>query len=226
MTVSDTQTRTPTKKRLSKGAVAGVIVAIVVVAGMILDTKFISGDEDAAGQQTFSATEWAEENYGDVIEPWIIDNAVEAVELQGAIATDADAAGEEFGGRSGATSAWAFPVEFSGVAGETNAINGQMAVEVEGMPDDMQVFVQMGPAISGQALRDVTSQVEFGMFTNQIEFQTVAVELNNKVKETLLADLDAAALEGKSVDVVGTFSYSSATPKKWLVVPVKLEVVS
>ena len=40
------------------------------------------------------------------------------------------------------------------------------------------------------------------------------------------ADLDAAALEGKSVDVIGTFSYSSATPKKWLVVPVKLEVVS
>lgn len=225
MTVSDSRTSTPAKKRLRTGRIVGIVVVIAVLAGMFLNTKFISGDVDAAGKQTFSATEWANEHYGDIIEPWIVENAQDAAELRGAIAADVNAAGEEFGGRSGATSAWAFPVKFTGVAGAVNAINGQMVVAVEGLPAEMEVLVQTGPAISGQALRDVTSQVEFGMFTNQIEFQTVAVELNNKVRELVLADVDAAALSGKTVNVVGTFSYSSASPNKWLVVPVKFEVV-
>ena len=39
--------------------------------------------------------------------------------------------------------------------------------------------MQIGPAINGTALRDVTGTVDFNEFTNQLEFQEVATEFNN-----------------------------------------------
>ena len=210
--------------RFSARSLIAPVVILVLLAAMALNTKFVSATDDQEANKAFSAAEWAAENYEPVVVPWIEQNAVDAPDLFDAIAADVDAAGEEYGARPSATSAWAFPVQFTGVAGEVQPINGQMAVEIEGMPADAQVFVQMGPAISGSALRDVTGEVEFGMFTNQTEYQTVGLELNNLAKAAVLDGIDAASLAGKTITVEGAFGYASASPNKWLVVPVRLEV--
>jgi predicted lipoprotein len=210
------------RKRSMTMRLIGIAAGLVLVVAMVMNTKFLSGDESAAaGGEKFSAEGYAEENYESVIAEWIAENAAPAVELHEAISADVDAAGKEYGGRAG-SSAWSFPVSFTGVAGQVNPINGQVPVVIEGLPAELQVIVQMGPAVNGSALRDVTGDIEFGMFTNQMEYQSVAVQLNNKVKELVLANVDPASLSGKSVSVTGAFSYGN--PAAWIITPTEVEV--
>ncbi len=201
-------------------------VAVVVLAGlMVLNTKFLSTDESVAvvGEK-FSAEQYANENYESVIVPAVLEKAVPATDLLAEMQADIDKAGEAHGGRDGVQSAWSFPVSFSGVAGEVNTINGQLPVTIDGIPDSITVLVQTGPPVIGPALRNVTGQITFGMFTNQTEFQSVAVQLNAKVRENVLAGVDATTLKGKTIDVVGVFA-SDQWNTQWLVTPVKLETV-
>ena len=67
-----------------------------------------------------------------------------------------------------------------------------------------------------------TGTVAFGQFTNQIEYQNAGSALNNEMKKTVLAAVDANALAGKTVSIVGAFRLIN--PKSWLVTPVRLEV--
>lgn len=195
--------------------------AIALLTAMALNTRVLSSEESVtASGETFSAVTFADENYSDLIVPAILADAVPATELYAAITADLDAAGDEFGGRDG-TSAWAFPVTFTGMAGEVNPVNGQLPVTVDGIPDTLQIIAQMGPAINGSALRDVTGEISFSMFMNQIEFQSVSAELNNQAKVPL-AELDGASLAGQTITVTGAFSYGN--PSAWIVTPVQIEV--
>jgi predicted lipoprotein len=207
---------------VKRGIIAVAVVALL--AAMYLNTTFVSGDqlEEYVGKQ-FSAEEFAQENYESVIVPAIMEKAVPATELYEAVVADVDASGEKYGGRAG-TSAWAFPVTFTGVAGDANKVNGQMQMQIEGLPEDLQVLVQMGPPVIGSALRDVTGEYQFGDFLNQTEFQNAGQSLNDMVRQGLLQEFKAADLKGKTIEVYGAFLGDNAK-KKWLVTPVQITVV-
>ena len=91
-----------------------------------------------------------------------------------------------------------------------------------GLPDGVGVRLQTGPAINGTDLRDATGLIQFGQFTNQIEYQNAGSALNNEMKKDALAGVDTASLGGKTIKVVGVFRL--VNPKNWLVTPVRLEV--
>lgn len=191
---------------------------------MALNTRFVSTEHsDAVSGKKFSAKEYADKYYDEMIVPAVMEKAQPAVALYAALQSNYEAAGEKFGGRDGAQSAWAFPVTFTGVAGKVNDVNGQMPVTVDGLSGKPTLLVQTGPPVMGPALRDVTGKITFGMFTNQTEFQSVAVELNSKVRNEVLVNVKAAELEGKKVAVVGVFS-GRDWHSKWLITPVKIEV--
>lgn len=215
----------PAGLRRHRAQIAGTVALVALAAAMVANTTFLDPEAaQASGGEKFDAATYAAGNYEAEIVPWIEENAVSATDLATAIGEDLDAAGEEFGGRSGATNAWAFPVTFTGVAGEVNPDNGLLPVEVEGMPEDVDLLVQTGPAMSGSALRDVTGEISFGMFTNQIEFQSVGVQLNEMAKQSVLASLDAASLDGQTVTVTGAFS--AGNPAAWIVAPIAFEAGS
>ena len=69
---------------------------------------------------------------------------------------------------------------------------------------------------------DATGQIEFGQFKNQIEYQDAGSAINNEVKKVVLAGIDPAALNGKTVTVIGAFKL--VNPKNWIVTPVRLDV--
>ncbi|WP_100443979.1 DUF2291 family protein [Glycomyces xiaoerkulensis] len=206
-------------------SVRRIVLPIGVAAlllGMAMDITVLTTDEAAdAGEPDFDAEEYADEHFDAIVEQ-IIERAVPAEELAAAVAADVDAAGEEYGARADDTAAWTFPVAFEGTVGEADAVNGTAPVEVEGIPDGQEVIVQFGPIINGSALRDVTGEVHLGSFRNQMEYQSVATELNTHVRENVVADLDAAEIEAATVTVVGAFS--RAPGGSWLVTPVLVEV--
>lgn len=186
---------------------------------MALDTKVVRiGSEDDSRVAAFSAELYGETEFPRV-QALIEERAVGAQALVEALDRDREAAVVQYGVMAGAQPI--FSVSFTGVVGEGRS--GVRNVAVEGLPPDLLIRVQTGPAINGTDIRDATGTIEFGQFTNQIEYQDAGSALNNQVKAQVLAPVEAANLTGKTISVVGVFRL--VNPESWLVTPVRLDVV-
>jgi predicted lipoprotein len=194
----------------------GVAAAVVLLGAMVFDTTIVRiGSEADVQVQKFSPEAYGAEQFP-LIKQSVETRAVDAVELSQAVAADKKAAGEKYGV---ATSVGpVIPVKFTGVVGERKA-NYNV---VEGLPAELTVRVQTGPALNGTDLRDATGQIEFGQFKNQIEYQDAGSAINNEVKKVVLSGIDPAALSGKTVSVIGVIKL--VNPKSWIVTPVRLDV--
>jgi predicted lipoprotein len=134
------------------------------------------------------------------------------------VLADKKAAGEKYG--TPATTGAIMMVRLTGVAGEVKA--GVYTLAVEGMPADIKVRLQTGPAINGTDLRDAPGDIEFGAFKNQIEYQDAGAGINRAMKAAVLDGIDTANLAGKTVEVVGAFRL--VNPKNWMITPVSVVV--
>lgn len=197
---------------------AAITAAVILLILMALDTRVvvIGSDEDVQ-DDVFSPQKYGEKHFPD-IRAQVEEKAVAADVLAAAIASDKSAAGKEYGTPAGIGPI--MPVTFTGVAGEAKA--GIYTVDVPGLPDGVTVRVQTGPAINGTDLRDATGTIEFGQFTNQIEYQDAGAGINNAMKAEVLDDIDTGNLAGKTLEVTGVFKLIN--PKNWLVTPVRLHV--
>jgi predicted lipoprotein len=196
----------------------GVAAAVVLVGAMAFDTKIVRiGSENDVRVQKFSPQAFGAEQFP-LIQQSVETRAVDAVELAQAIAADKKAAGEKYGVATSTNPV--LPVKFTGVIGERKA--NYNVVAVEGLPPELTVRVQTGPALNGTDLRDATGQIEFGQFRNQIEYQDAGSAINNEVKTAVLGGIDPASLSGKTVSVIGVFKL--VNPKNWVVTPVRFDV--
>lgn len=208
------------KKKLSAAAKRGIWIGVIalVIVGIAAGTRVVSSDDPLAqGSVEFDAATFGAENFSTVQEG-IIDRAVDIETLSAAIAADPDAAAEEYATKS--SGGPVYSVTFSGVVGEGQS--GIYPVTVEGAPEGLLIRVQTGPAINGTELRDATGDIAFGQFKNQIDYQNAASALNEELKTEVLADVDTAALTGKTIKVTGAFTL--VNPAGWLVTPVELDV--
>ena len=97
-----------------------------------------------------------------------------------------------------------------------------MPVTVDGVSSDYEVVLQVGPAITGTALREASVLITFYDFLDQLEYQNVANELNNRVKVDPLGEIDLETIEGSTVTFTGAFT--ATTTGLVSIVPVELEV--
>ena len=215
-TRSDTTPRAPA--RSSRQGLAITAAALVLLGAMAWDTTIVTiGSESDVRADAFSPEAFGEAEFPR-IQADIVERAVDAETLAAAIAADKAAAAEQYGVPAGIGSV--IPVSFEGVVGEGRS--GIYTVDVEGLPDDVQVRVQTGPAVTGTELRDATGTITFGQFTNQIEYQNAGAALNNAMKEQVLAEVDTSNLTGETISVTGAFTLIN--PNNWLVTPVGFEV--
>lgn len=204
----------PVRTRRAIGA--GVIVAVLI--GMALGTRVVSADDPlVAGEVVFNAESFGADNFASVQEA-IVDRAIDASTLAAAIEDDAEAAAAQYAVQS--SGGPVYSTTFSGVVLEGQS--GIYAVQVDGLPDDLLIRVQTGPAINGTELRDATGEFEFGQFTNQIAYQNAAAALNDQLKLQVLSDIDTENLTGATITVTGAFTL--VNPAAWLVTPVEVSV--
>lgn len=200
------------------GLMAGVAVAVIVVAAIALDTTVVKiGSEGDVRQQAFSQESYGAEQFPK-IQAYVEKHAATATELQTAIAADKKAAGKKYGVAT--STGPVIPVTLTGTFGARKSNTNEM--KIDGLPPETVVRVQTGPAVNGTDLRDATGTIEFGQFTNQIQYQDAGSGINNEMKKQVLAKLDPDKLEGKAATVVGVFKLIN--PKNWLITPVKVEV--
>ena len=185
---------------------------------MAYDTKVVRiGSEHDVREQKFAPEAFGAEMFPKIRES-VESRAVDAAELAAALAADKKAAADKYGVAT--ATGPIFAVKLTGTAGERKGNMSTFAVA--GLPAEITVRVQTGPALNGTDLRDSTGTIQFGQFKNQIEYQDAGSAINNEVKKAVLAGMDPEALTGKSVDVIGVFR--SINPKNWIVTPVRFTV--
>lgn len=221
MTESPAQTRNSAPKAPAaprRGLMIAAAAGVAVLAAMALDTTVVHvGSEADVRQQAFSPDAWAEAEFPRV-RGVITERAVDALTLAPAVLADKAAAAAQYG--TAASTGAIMMVRLTGVVGEGKS--GIYTLAVEGMPPEIRVRVQTGPAINGTDLRDAPGDIEFGRFKNQIEFQDAGSGLNRAMKKAVLDSIDTAALSGKTVEVVGAFRLIN--PKNWMITPVDVVV--
>ena len=216
--MAETGTAHASTTRIRPRAVITAIAVLVLLGAIALDTKVVTigGDGDLR-QQAFDPDRFGRDEFPR-IRDFVIDQAPDAALLAEELEADKTAATTAYGTMSGA-----FPVmtvTFTGSVGE--GASGIFSVDVPDLPDGLMIRVQTGPAINGTELRDIVGDIDFGDFTNQIEYQNAGAGINRAMAAEILADLDRDALSGKTISVTGAFTLIN--PNNWLVTPVALEV--
>ncbi|KAB0681385.1 DUF2291 domain-containing protein [Aureimonas leprariae] len=193
-------------------------LAVLVVAAMAVDTTVVRvGSEGDVRSQAFSPDRYGETEFPR-IQADIEKRAPDAATLAAAVIADKAAATKQYGTAS--STGAILPVKLTGTVGEGKS--GIYDLSVEGVPPDVRVRVQTGPAINGTDLRDATGDIAFGKFKNQIEYQNAGAGINRAMKAKVLDGVDVANLKGKTVEVAGAFRLIN--PKNWLITPVRLTV--
>lgn len=201
-----------------RGLLIGVAVAVLLVGAIALDTTVVHiGSESDVRAQAFSADTYGQEQFPR-IQAFVKEKAVDAATLAPEVLADKNAAAEKYGTAS-STGAIMF-VTLTGVAGE--ARSGVYPLTAEGVPADITVRVQTGPAINGTDLRDAPGDIAFGDFKNQIEYQDAGSGINRAMKAAVLDGIDTSDLTGKTVTVTGAFRLIN--PKNWMITPVEVAV--
>jgi predicted lipoprotein len=197
-----------------------LVVLLLVAVAAAFSTKVVSTEQaQASTADKFDPATYASDHFDKDVVPYVEDNAQDLAPLVTALNGGADEA--QYGNTSGASSAYAFPVTFTATAGAPTPPT--LPLTVEGIPEGTTVVLQVGPALNGTALRDVSGTVSFNDFKNQLEYQQVGTEFNNLVKSGVLADLDVASLEGKQLKITGAFL--RVNPALVSVVPTSVEVI-
>jgi predicted lipoprotein len=217
--VASTHVSTKGQSRRGVRVAIEIVLLLILLAAMALSTKVVKIGSGADTQtQVFEPAAYGKKQFPKT-QAAIEKRAVDAATLAAAIAKDQDAAGKQYGIAGGGVGP-EMSVKFTGVAGKEDS--GVYEIKVPGVPDTLLIRVQTGPAINGTDLRDATGDISFGQFTNQIDYQNAGYAINAEMKKEVLAKVDTAKLQGKTVSVVGVFQLIN--PNGWLITPVRLEV--
>ena len=201
-----------------RGLVIMVVAGLALLGAIALDTTVVHiGSEADVRKQAFAPDSYGETEFPR-IQALVLEKAVDGLTLGPAVMADKAAAAKQYGTAS--TTGAIMMVKLSGVAGE--AKSGVYSLVVDGLPADIKVRLQTGPAINGTDLRDAPGDIEFGKFKNQIEYQDAGSGINRAMKKAVLDGIDTTNLTGKTIEVVGAFRL--VNPKNWMITPVQVVV--
>jgi predicted lipoprotein len=205
---------------LSRKRLIWFAIIVVAIAALSRGVKVVDiNSAAAANPRAFSAAEFGKSQFPKV-QAAIQKRAVPAATLAAALAANSPAAIKKYGVPFPGGVGPEMPVKFTGVV--VTGSDGIYTVKVAGVPSDLLIRVQTGPAINGTDLRDAPGTITFGQFTNQIAYQNAASALNNELKQQVLSKIGTSSLTGKTISVNGAFQLIN--PKGWLVTPATLSV--
>jgi predicted lipoprotein len=201
----------------------GVLLAMALpLAGCKIVPIAQEQTAEAAG---FNATTYAQGLWSTKALPHFTASAKPAVEVIPAIISNLPGAGDKFGYRPGEGSPWNFIVSGAGTvtAKNTESRAGTLVLALDAATP-IEVTLQIGPVIRGNAVRDALPFVSFKDFTNQLEYADAGKALTALAVEGIAADIAALAV-GDHVEFTGAISMAGASDKL-LVTPVALKKAS
>jgi predicted lipoprotein len=199
-------------------AVLGAALLLLVV----LNTKFVSAEEYARlNPPRFSADTYARKKFPKITK-LVSQQATDIRELAPAVDRDVSAAGEKYGHDLG-SGQWSFAVKAHGKVKRVD--DDFVLLDVPDVPSGTEVRIPLGPALNGTPIRDCTGSIEFGDFSGQTDYQSVANQFKLIMQRDVIGKLDREGLKGKELSVEGAWS-TGGPPKSYIIQPTKIEVRS
>ena len=192
------------------------VVAILAIAVSGLAGCKIKYDSDKSASGTdgaFNAKTYVAQMWDSKVIPLMHTAPLDVGTLLAAIAKDPEAAGNQYGRRSGPGQPWTYLVKGQGdvTAVDVASRHGTVTVTltIDGKPTP--VILQIGPVIFGTAIRDALPFISFGDFVNQIDYAEVSRALNDTATAGLAEKMTDA--KGKIVSFAGAATApSGSTP--------------
>lgn len=201
-----------------------MILVILVFAGQVATLKPINQAQSVAaisnGGTAFNKVQYVDKIWDSRVLPTARDTSTPIDTLVNALEKDPKAAAHEYGHDVGG--AYSFLVHFSGTVSkvDTASPTGTISVNVPFSGSHLLVNVQIGPVILGTSIRDALKFISFEQFLNQMQYGSVADQINTQVENTVVSKLNLKTLIGKRIDVRGAFTYDGTNAKDLLVTPI------
>ena len=221
--------RASTPRRRAMLVVAAVVtmaIALFVVFDppwVVESLSKVNSGSAVAGSQNLSPDKYVAAVWSTKVLPTVKKSALDLPRLLSDLRKNRAATAKRYGHYSVLNAPPSFLIKGSGriVSVDTLSLISKAGIAL-GSRTKPDVFIQIGPIISGTDVRDALPFVDFNQFVNQVQYGEVAIAFNSKVRESALATLDPAKLKGKKVTLTGAFTLSSS--KEILITPITLEV--
>jgi predicted lipoprotein len=214
------QGRLAIQRRLAVIALLAAAMAFLTGCSVPGLWTYQANGQSGSNSGAFDAAQYVDGIWSSKVLPTVEQKAVDAATLLPVIKKDPAAAAQKYGIAASATGGSpTFLVKGSGKVTKVDTADptGPVTVSVDGQ--DVQIVT--GPVIIGTALRDAAG-INFSDFTNQIDYQNVGTQLNNRVKKDVLAPVKDKIAVGKTLAFDGVFTALSPTDIR--IIPTKLAV--
>lgn len=183
----------------------------------------IGHEGELTGNVAFNAASDVEGIWSSKAVPELTEKAVELPKLlqesNGKLNTVAKQYGHYSMGDKGELS---YIVKGEGTVTEVNREKkvGYMTVKLNGYDGPVVVKLQIGPVYKGSAVRDCLSFIKYEDYKNQVDWAKVSQAINETIDKDVIAPLDVATLQGKTISFTGCFTVSGE--KEILITPVEV----
>ena len=196
-------------RRNEEGMQGKVIVVSLILIGLLTACTIVPIEQVQQIQQreAFDPVTYVDGVWASQVVPAIVEKAVDLQTVLHTLETDLATAGQEYAtaSQSGALN---FVVRGQATiqSVDTASRNGTALLTVDGYSGPVVIILQIGPLVRGDGVRDGVGFIEFGHFKDQTEFGQVSKELNRRVTDLVIGNLDLASLPGKQVTFDGVFT--------------------
>jgi predicted lipoprotein len=158
---------------------------------------------------TIDPGQYVDEIWDSMVVPRVEAMAVDFAVLAQGLASDSAKASAEYGFRLSDRNFYNFAVKGTVkiLSIDTGSASGSASLDVYPFDGKEDCRLRTGPVLQGYALRDIQSDVSPNDFVNQVDWARLSTELNNKVKERVLAGLDFSDKTGKEAELLGVFTH-------------------
>lgn len=196
------------------------------------EDKNKSGDEYSTWTKSgkaFDPVAYVDSIWDEKLIPVFMEESDDVNVVLQALAEDKEAAVEQYGlkHKSGETEP-IFKVKGSAkvVEYDDSSRNGLFMIDVPPFDGEPDVSMQVGPVIRKTVIRDSVSFISFTDVGNQLQFASLADELNGRMRKEAVEPLDLDTIEGKTIHFYGAFELEEdQTYEDVVITPVKIEVV-
>ena len=199
-----------------------VVLAVLFASCTIVKNEHVSSGSIAAEEEQFKGFAYRDSNfnpqeYADAIwEPVVLPRieslAVDFHELLVELKSDENGASRKYGFRhleEGNRFNFAVKGRVRILSVDTSSSNGFIIVDFAPFDGEADCQISVGPVISGtkMAIRDIQDTISINDFLNQTEFARLAAMFNNKVRDTVVNDIDFSQHIGEEAEILGAFTY-------------------
>ena len=195
-------------------ALMGLFVSCTIVKNDAANAKQVSSLDSAfamsAGDSTFDPAKYAAEIWEPVVLPRVESLAVDYHTLVAELRSDEAGTSRKYGyvlneERNRYNFAVKGTVKLLSI--DTSSQIGTVSLDLAPFDGKADCLLIIGPVFRGSALRDIQNTFTLNDFGNQVEFARLARELNNKVSELVLKDMDLSRHIGAEAELLGVFTY-------------------